>query len=111
MSDVQLPPAGVKVIDCIITPSTHLAAFLGTMGCKPQEVLKGPERTQLGYPVTKWVYENDGRAEEIYAMWGKAVAGGGGWETWDQPTKELVVNVLAAFTDNLRHFLTEVKRG
>ena len=109
MAESQQDP--VKVADSIITNSVHLATFLGTMGCKPVQIHKGPERTQLGYPITKWEFENDGRAEEIYGMWGKPSAVAPSWETYPDEVKQLVIDIITAHSDNLRHFLQEAKRN
>ena len=109
MAESQQEP--VKVADSIITNSVHLATFLGTMGCKPVQIHKGPERTQLGYPITKWEFENDGRAEEIYGMWGKPSATAPSWETYPDEVKQLVIDIITAHSDNLRHFLMEAKRN
>ncbi len=107
----------VKLNDSIVTNDVHLATFLATLECDPQQILKGPERTNYG-PVTKWVYGNNGIAEEIYILWSKANANpserkdfGPGWETWEPEKKEFAVALLAAYTNNLRHFLAEAKRG
>jgi len=106
----KLEKSAEKIAEVVVTPSVYLACFLGTMGCTPQQILKGPERTQLGHPITKWVYENKGLAEELYIRWGKPDEVFPEYKDWSEREKQLVASYVSAFAENLRHFLTEVKK-
>ena len=101
-----------QVANILFTQNVHLATFLGTCGCKPIAVKKGPERTQLGHPITKFVYDNsDGRAEEIFALWCRPEVGLDGWDSFSMDEKKKFINLITAHCENLRHFLAEVKKG
>lgn len=113
-TDTAVQPTKTKVADVILTSSVYLATFLGTMGCKPFQVLKGPEKTQQGDKITKFVYDNnDGVAEDIYSTWGNPIDPNvpNSWSKLTKKEKLIVTNVVTAFCDNLRHFLNEVKNN
>jgi len=104
-----------KKVDVIITPSVYLATFLGTMGCKPLSITKGPERTLNGDKVTKFIYDNmDGVAKDIYAHWGKPMSdefmASINWNKFNKTEKQAIIAIISAFCGNLRHFLNEVKK-
>ena len=109
-------PTGTKVPisedegSFVLTPSTHLAAFLGTCGCQPVTIKRGPEKTGLGTPVVKWVYTGTPKSEQIMLMWRKPNKEARDWDALNDEEKEIVINFLTAFSENLRHFLAEAKK-
>jgi hypothetical protein len=94
----------------VIVQSTHLAAFMATADCKLVTIKKGPERTNLNTPVTKWVYQGGDKAEEIMMRWARPNKESRDWDHLTNEEKDIVINHLTAFSDNLRHFLTEAKK-
>lgn len=90
--------------------STHLSAFLATMGCKPIMVNRGPERTAQGNPIAKWVFDVDDKLREIVKMWANPNAEAADWEQMTYEQREIVINIVNAFSDNLKHFLSDAKR-
>ena len=106
---IQEPPK--QVASLLFTQNVHLATFMATAGCEPQQVLRGPERTQLGHPIVKFVYDNSGGvAEEIFAMWSNPKTDARGWGDLSREEKEILINFITAHANNLRHFLAEVKK-
>lgn len=94
----------------VVTPSTHLADFLATCGCQIQQVLSGPERTPTGAPVVKWVFQESEKAKEIMILW-KQPPDARDWDQLNHEEKQIVINFVTAFSDNLHHFIKRAKEG
>ncbi len=104
MSDAKSIP-----FSFVSTPNLHLATMLGTAGCKPLQIAKGPERTSTGVPQVKWLYEDNRAAEEIMAMWKNPNTKAKAWEQLTKDEKDIVVNFVTAFAANLKHYLGHTK--
>lgn len=102
---------GQVVASFLTTQSTHLADFLATCGCSIQQVVRGPERTPDGKPVCKWVFPDTAMATEIMMLWKNPPKNSRDWEQLTFEEKQIVVNFVTAFSDNLRHFIQTAKEG
>jgi hypothetical protein len=102
---------GQVVASVLVTGSTHLADFLATCGCKIQQTTSGPERTPEGRPVVKWVFDESPTATEIMALWKNPPDNSRDWEQLSFEEKQIVINFVTAFSDNLRHFIKQAKEG
>jgi len=102
---------GEVLASVVVTPSTHLADFMATCGCEIQQVLYGPERTQDGRPVAKWVFEESVTAKQIMIMWKNPPTDSRDWEHLTDEERGIVVNMVTAFSDNLFHFIKKAKEG
>jgi hypothetical protein len=102
---------GQVVAQVLCTSSTHLADFLATCGCPIQQVLTGPERTPDGRPVVKWVFPENSTATEIMVLWKNPPKDTRDWEQLSFEEKQIVINFVTAFSDNLRHFIKQAKEG
>lgn len=103
--------AGTTVASVVVTPSTHLANFLATCGCEIQHVVTGPERTPDGRPVVKWVFQDTRTAEEIMVGWKNPPKDAPDWEHLTPRERDIVINMVTAFSDNLHHFIRIAKNG
>ena len=103
--------AGREVAAVLITSSTHLADFLATCGCEIQQCTYGPERTPDGRPVCKWLFNETPTALEIMRLWKNPPKDARDWEHLTPEEKQIVVNIVTAFGDNLFHFIAKAKAG
>lgn len=99
------------IASVLVTPSTHLADFMATCGCQIQQVVSGPERTPDGKPVVKWVFPETTTATEVMVLWKKPPKDSRDWDQLTFEEKQIVVNFVTAFSDNLRHFIKTAKEG
>jgi hypothetical protein len=90
--------------------STHLSAFLATCECNPTGLLKGPEVTAMGNQVTKWHFKVTPMLEEIVKRWRHPKTEARDWGQLSDEEKDVVINFITAFSDNLKHFLSDAKR-
>lgn len=121
MPNVPVEP-GVPIsepISFVTTSNLHLATLLATCGCTPISKVKMQAKTPAGDPLTQWTFKSDAVADEVMALWqnpgkfrkGRALEACRDWEQMTHEERAMAVNVLAAFTSNLRHFLATIKKG
>lgn len=100
----------------VSTSNLHLATLLATVGAQPQQIIQDGGVTPEGNPLTRWVFKADGLAEETIAFWnnpgkyrnGRDVLPIRDWEQMTHEERSMAINVVAAFTSNLKHFVKHV---
>jgi hypothetical protein len=97
-------------ISFLSTSSLHLATLMASVGCKPQQIVRGPTLTAVGTKQVTWVFAHDETAEEVMGLW-QNIQPAKDWDamTWEE--RAMCINVVHAFAGNLRHFLGHTKEG
>ena len=114
-----LPKPGMHVVaSAVKTSQIHLATLLGTLGCVPGEISRGPGITPRGDKVVSWTYQSDNIADEIVGLWQEdEVRKRNGldplpfkqWEDMTRDERRCVVRHVAEFAGNLKHFIKHTK--
>lgn len=92
-----------------ITNNLHLATLLGSCGCKPVQIVRGPEKTPQGMDVVKWVFESSPTADELIALWKNPFYNSPDFAEMTVREKKIIVEYVAGFAANLKHYLAHTK--
>ena len=106
------PESNPRTIPFTFTPNIYLACFLATMKCKPHGRTHLPAKTAAGNPVVVYQFDNSDKvAGDIAKHWGNyTLDWAPGWQTWTAKERQMAIDLITAFTHNLRWFLNDVKR-
>lgn len=119
-SDPSQPKAPPLKVEFLSTSSLHLATLLGTLGIKPQNIVRSGDKTVKGHRRVTWTFDLSPFGEEAIGFWQAAqrieeplpddakLPPLIEWEKMSPSHRRSAINLVHAFAGNLRHFLGHI---